>query len=207
MLGSLSGLAAAVLLVLALRVRSVVGGLAIDQWFTDALVPRAPSGAFTDRTEYRRIASVGSRTSLTCYVVAVSGYLLARGRVRGAVVAGAGPLVAVLLAELVLKPAVDRTTELSGAWSFPSGTATAAAAMCTSACLLAYRVRPVWAALAVVLSTGVVVVVDAAVVALSWHYATDVIAGNALGVGVVTTFAAIGSKHRPDAASAPTRPD
>lgn len=179
----------AAVLVIAVRVRSLDGGLAIDRWFSDALVPHAPNGVFTDRRGLRRIASIGSPPVLAAYIAGVGGFALGRGRGRIAAVAGAAPLIAVLIAEVILKPVVGRVTA-GGAWSFPSGTTTAVAAMCTSAFLLSYRARRSWASIAFALGGVVVVGVDLAVIALSWHHASDVAAGSALGLGVVSLAAA-----------------
>ena len=92
------------------------------------------------------------------------------------------PAVTVVLAEAG-KHGFDR--ELTGAPSYPSGTAAVAASLA----LLAALVVPGWFRLPVaVLGIAFVAGASVAVVALRWHYPTDAIGGVALGVGVVLIF-------------------
>lgn len=91
-----------------------------------------------------------------------------------------GPPLALLVAELVVKPAVGRT--LGGSLSYPSGSVVGAAAVAT-AVVLATPVR--WRAVTAALGAVYAVWMTVSVIALRWHYPTDALAGLAWGVGVV----------------------
>jgi len=101
----------------------------------------------------------------------------------------AGPLLAIGLTELVGKPLVDR--HLHQTLAFPSGHATDAGVVAALALVLLFR----WAGLgplAVGMPFGVAVplLVSVAVVGLGRHYATDAVAGVAVGVASVLSVAA-----------------
>ena len=91
-----------------------------------------------------------------------------------------GPPLALILCELVFKPAVGRT--LGGSLSYPSGSTVGAAALAVAA-VLAVPAR--WRALPAAVGAVYAIWMAVAVVALRWHYPTDAIAGLAFGVGVV----------------------
>jgi undecaprenyl-diphosphatase len=91
-----------------------------------------------------------------------------------------GPPLALVLCELVFKPAVGRT--LGGSLSYPSGSTVGAAALATAA-VLATPAR--WRALTAVLGAVYAIWMAVAVVALRWHYPTDALAGLAFGCGFV----------------------
>lgn len=115
-------------------------------------------------------------------VVGAVGFAVLAGRRARALVlpCGAGPFVAAGFAELVLKPAVGRTFE--GASTYPSGTVVVVAALCAAAVVA----LPGWPRrIAVVVGAVVTALTVVAVVTLRWHYATDALAGAALGLGVV----------------------
>ena len=79
------------------------------------------------------------------------------------------------------RPNLDRLVDASG-YSFPSGHATAAAALFLALALVVITVRPTWhrvAVLAVGISTGVAVAATRVLVGV--HWTTDVLAGLALG--------------------------
>jgi len=128
----------------------------------------------------------------TLVVLAVLVLLVAVGliahRWEVAVLAVAGPGLAVTIAELVLKPVVDR--RLYGELSYPSGHMVAAVSALTVALLVVTSggsllrtllVVPVWAALVIVLLVGLV--------AMDYHYPTDAIGGFCLSLGVVLPMA------------------
>jgi membrane-associated phospholipid phosphatase len=124
--------------------------------------------------------------------------VLSRRWVR-ALVCVVAPVGAVLVVELVAKPLVGRHVEGSSAFSYPSGTVTAVAALATGAFLVAPRVvRPTVA----VVGGVVVAAVCVAVVVLRWHYPTDALGGACVGVGAVLAldgalrlFSAVLARH------------
>ena len=123
---------------------------------------------------------------------------LARGWLRGAALALLAVPVASGLNDAFLKHLFHRT--YLGVLTYPSGHATAAAALAMSLTillLLAPRVAPS-AGLAAVLRWAIpavawlaVVVVAVGVIGLRWHYVTDTIGGTALGTGTVCALALI----------------
>ena len=125
--------------------------------------------------------------------------LVAR-RWRGAVLAGLAVPAAVALTEFGLKPLVGRS--ISGYPSFPSGHATAMFALAaTCTVLLANPPRPrLPAAIRLALVAGAVLVaaaVPVAMVALGDHYFTDIVAGTAVGTGMVLLTALLIDRARP----------
>src|SRR5215472_8873758 len=123
-------------------------------------------------------------------------------RWRGAVLAAVAVPAAMTLTEFVLKPLVGRS--ISGYDSFPSGHATAMfalAAIC--AVLLANPPRPrLPRAARPLLVAGAVLVavaVPVAMVALGYHYFTDIVAGAAVGIGTVLLITLLIDLARPAA--------
>jgi membrane-associated phospholipid phosphatase len=121
-------------------------------------------------------------------------------RWRGAALAGLAVPAAMALTEFVLKPLVGRS--IRGYASFPSGHATAMfalAAIC--AVLLANPPRPrLPRAVRLLLAGGAVLVaiaVPVAMVALGFHYFTDIVAGAAVGIGTVLLIALLIDLARP----------
>ncbi len=124
---------------------------------------------------------------------------------RGAALAGVAVPAAVALTEFVLKPLVGRS--IRGYPSFPSGHATAMFALAaTCAVLLANPPRPrLSRAGRLLLVAGAVLVaavVAVGMVALGFHYFTDIVAGMAVGTGTVLLTALLIDRVRP-AARAP----
>jgi membrane-associated phospholipid phosphatase len=120
---------------------------------------------------------------------------LVRRRWEVAILAVAGPSVAVGLTELLLKPLFAR--RLHGWLSYPSGHTVAAVSTYTVALLVitmgASRLRRsiallAWAALVVVLTVGLV--------AMNYHYPTDTIGGFFLALGVVLPCAVLADHWR-----------
>lgn len=108
-------------------------------------------------------------------------FLLTVGRNRWRALAClVGPLLALVLSELAVKPAVGRT--LGGSLSYPSGSTVGAVVVATAAFLAApRRLRPVVAVVA--LSYAGLMAVS--VVATGSHYPTDALAGLAFGAGIM----------------------
>jgi len=142
------------------------------------------------RSVFQTAVDLGS-PYLVLAVVAVFGGIAVRRRDRVAVVVCvAGPLLAIGLTELVGKPLVAR--HMRQALAFPSGHATDAGLVAALVLLLVFRwagVRPL--AVGMPFGVAVPVLVSIAVVGLGRHYATDAIAGVAVGVASVLAVAAI----------------
>ena len=176
---------------LALRVHSTIGPLRVDRWVAGHLAERLPvAGLQIGYSGYDLIARAGAPAFVLMTVVLALGWAIHRRDLDGALLAVAGPSVAFVLAEFVAKPLIGRQ-DPAGGWSFPSGTVTAVAASVAVSVLLVYR----WAGLTPALTTAlalaaVPIVMCVAVVELRWHYATDAVAGLALGAAVVCAIAA-----------------
>ncbi len=159
----------------------VVGGVyvavrpapgAVDVWLQQ-VIPGSTSRAVTAVTalRYPWCIVIGS--------IVASAMTVRRDRPR-AVACLVGPPLALLLCELVVKPAVGRT--LGGSFTYPSGSTAGAAALAVAAVLATpERLRAVAVPVAGLYALGIAV----AVVALRWHFPTDAAAGLAWGVGVV----------------------
>ena len=149
-----------------------------------------------------RLGGLFSVAELTAALVLAC---LVTRRWRGAVLAGLAVPAAVALTEFVLKPLVGRS--IHGYTGFPSGHATAMFALAaTCAVLLANPPRPrLPRAVRLLLVAGAVLVaaaVPVAMVALGFHYFTDIVAGAAVGTGTVLLAALLIDRARP-AAPAP----
>lgn len=151
------------------------------------------------------LSGVGGLFSVTELTAALVLACLVTRRWRGAVLAALAVPAAMTLTEFVLKPVVRRS--ISGYDSFPSGHATAMfalAAIC--AVLLANPPRPrLPRAVRLLLVAGAVLVavaVPVAMVALGYHYFTDIVAGTAVGIGTVLLITLLIDLARP-AARAP----
>lgn len=110
------------------------------------------------------------------------------------------PLMAVAITELVAKPLVDR--HLGSTLAFPSGHATAAAALAALVVVMAHR-HGGWTGAARVAAPAIafLVVVAAALVRLRYHYPTDVVGGVAVGVATVLAVNALLPEAPPAPAS------
>ncbi len=148
------------------------GANALDRWGFDVLA-KSNSGALI------RITDFGSAPALVVGTVIAALMVVRRDRWRAASCV-AGPLLAALLVEYVLKPVVGR--HYQGVLSYPSGNVTDVAAVATAWAVAApRRIRPVVIAVA----AAAVALMAVAVVGLRWHYPSDALAGAVLGVGVV----------------------
>ena len=134
-----------------------------------------------------RLVWLGSPVGVTVLAAALA--LLAflwRDRF-GMVLAVAGPLVAEIITEQVLKPLVHRQLS-NGVNTFPSGHATGITAVVVVLLVLLYRRHGGALALgALPVLTVVVGFVSLALVRLHYHYLTDVVGG--IGVGTATVIA------------------
>jgi membrane-associated phospholipid phosphatase len=180
----------AITVLLAWRLRGAVGPTTIDERITDRVVLRDEQGSFRDRSGLHSIVSFASPEVIGIGLLVLAAIAWHHRDRRAIVVIFAGPALAALLAELVLKPLVDRTTP-GGDYSFPSATATAFAAACTAVVLVVYRLKRAWAVPALAVGGAAAAAMGMAVVALSWHYATDSLAGCATGCAVVLLLAAV----------------
>lgn len=105
----------------------------------------------------------------------------------GAGLAVAGPVVAEVVTEHVLKPVVHRELP-NGTYAFPSGHATGVTAVVVVLLVLVYRrYGGAWALRALPIVALLVGVVGVALVRLHYHYLTDVVGG--VGVGTATVLA------------------
>ena len=146
-----------------------------------------------------RLGGLLSVAELTAALVVAC---LVTRRWRGAALAGLAVPAAVALTEYALKPFVGRT--ISGYHSFPSGHATAMFALATiCAVLLANPPRPrlprVARLLLVIAAVLVAAAVPVAMVALGYHFFTDIVAGTAVGIGTVLLVALLIDLARPAA--------
>jgi membrane-associated phospholipid phosphatase len=135
-----------------------------------------------------RLGGLFSVAGLTAALVLAC---LVTRRWRGAVLAALAVPAAMTLTEFALKPLVGRS--ISGYDSFPSGHAAAMFALATiCAVLLANPPRPrLPRAVRLLLVAGAVLIavaVPVAMVALGYHYFTDIVAGAAVGIGTVLLF-------------------
>ena len=146
-----------------------------------------------------RLGGLFSVAELTAALVLAC---LVTRRWRGAVLAALAVPAAMTLTEFVLKPLVGRS--IGGYDSFPSGHATAMFALAAScAVLLANPPRPrLPRAVRLLLVAGAILVavaVPVAMVALGYHYFTDIVAGTAVGIGTVLLIALLIDLARPAA--------
>ncbi len=102
---------------------------------------------------------------------------------RRAVMCLAAPVLAIVITEYLMKPLVGRSTP-SGVvvgLSYPSGHMTATAAVMAAVVL---AVPPRWRRIALVIGAGVDASVAICLVLLRYHYATDVLGGAAVAIGI-----------------------
>ena len=137
------------------------------------------------------LADLGGQEMVTITTVALVVACLVARRWRGAALAGLAVPAASALTESVLKPFIDRTIGGSPGYpSFPSGHATAMFALATTCTvLLAGPSRPrLPGVLRLLLGLGALLIAAAvgiAMVSLGYHYFTDIVAGTAVGIGMV----------------------
>jgi membrane-associated phospholipid phosphatase len=139
------------------------------------------------------LSDLGSPPALPLGILLLVVAAVSTGRRWPAVtLAVAGPLVAVVLTEFVLKPLVGRT--YNGGLALPSGHTTSIASLAWVFVLVfvASSTRPWWwrAGLAL-LAAAVVSAVAGAMVATDRHYFTDTVAGAMVATAVVGTLALV----------------
>ncbi len=135
---------------------------------------------------YRLLAYLGSPPVLLIGIIGAIIAALRRDR-RRALACLLGPGLAILVAEQIAKPLVDRQLVV-GHPSFPSGTVVAVSAVATVVVLALpqnARILAVGGAALTELLVGV------AVVGLGWHYPTDVVGGVLVGTGCVLVVDAL----------------
>jgi membrane-associated phospholipid phosphatase len=126
------------------------------------------------------LVRIGSLPVLLVGVAVIFLVAVFRDPVR-ALACAVGPVVAVEVVEHIAKPMVGREIG-AGSFTYPSGTVAVVAALTAAVFLVTPRLlRPVSA----VLGPLVVLGVGWAVLALRWHYPTDVIGGVWVGAGAV----------------------
>jgi membrane-associated phospholipid phosphatase len=139
-----------------------------------------------------RLSTPGSALPAVGLSAVLVAACLLTGRLNAAVLAGLAVPVAVGLVEVVLKPLVHRTYR--GILAYPSGHTTAMFALASTITILLLTPAPsrrAWRARALVSFAACLFgsIVAMAVIGLRWHYATDTIAGAALGIATVCGLA------------------
>ena len=185
--------ATVVLIVLSMHFAHVSGGNRVDAAVDSRVRARL--------AEHARLLSVAVRLGSPEVVVGGSvllALMCGAGRwLRGAVFALGGAPLAGGVTELVLKPAIDRTTVTSSALQFPSGHTTGAFALALTAVVLLLptaqtRLLPALGRLLLAMAAlAVAAVVAVGVVVLGWHYTTDAVGGAATALAVVLALAAV----------------
>jgi len=137
------------------------------------------------------VVSLGAPVSVTIISAALLVACLAMRRGRGAVLVAVAVPAAAALTEL-LKPVVDRAPY--GISIFPSGHSTGIFAVVVAFAVLLIdpprpRIRVVVRVLLALIALLTAVTVAVALVAVRWHYATDTVAGAAVGTAVVLATA------------------
>jgi len=140
------------------------------------------------------LADTGTLIPVTLMTLALVLACVTTRRWTGAILAAVATPAASALTEFVLKPLVGRT--IGGTLSLPSGHATSSFALAGTCAVLLLdpsghrlsgSVRLVLASLALLVATAVAI----GMVAKGAHYFTDVVAGTAVGIGMVLACALI----------------
>jgi membrane-associated phospholipid phosphatase len=183
----------AIVVVIGLRVAHTSGPLHVDQLGARVVdssrvagsLARHHLGGLDTRRTFHRLVWLGSPQFVGAAVVALALWRIAKRDLTAAAVAVLAPVLAGALTELVAKPLIGRRIGTGGAFAFPSGHVTGAAALAAVVVALAVRQwgrRAAWVALpAALLPLGV----SAGVVHSGFHYATDALGGIAMGFAAV----------------------
>ncbi|WP_169720946.1 phosphatase PAP2 family protein [Thermocrispum municipale] len=179
---------------LALLAALALGFVRQAPWPVDIAWQQGAATTFDGDHELLRLLVLPSEAVVLLPAIAGIALLCLLDRDRSAaVLAVAGPAVAVTLNSLVLKPVFRAYSD--NAVEYPSGHTTSLVAVCTVLVLLA---RP-GVARAISVGVGVVVVAAAGVgmVAYGYHYPLDIVGGCAVGVGVVLLAEIIRRRRAP----------
>ncbi|CAM3860148.1 phosphatase PAP2 family protein [Kibdelosporangium persicum] len=179
----------------------VVGTLGVLFW-------RQHTGSAFDENVYWSVYKqfVGQRGLLQTMLVPTEPVLLvivvglivmvavARHRPRLAVLAVAGPLIAVMLSSAVLKPVFGRTIN-NGSLAFPSGHTTGMVSVLTVLVLAVMTTRSPWhksvSTLAIVGALVVAAIGAIALVGMKFHYITDTFGGACVAIATVLVVALV----------------
>lgn len=138
----------------------------------------------------KELVQLGSLPVLVVGVIVIFVVAILQDWVR-AIACAVAPLAAVAVAEHIAKPLVGREIAIHE-FTYPSGTVTVTAALAAAAFLAApLLLRPLVALVGMAAILGV----SAGVLALRWHYPTDVLGGIFVGAGSV--FLLDGVAHLP----------
>ncbi|MDQ6634650.1 MAG: phosphatase PAP2 family protein [Gemmatimonadota bacterium] len=156
------------------------------------------------------VTRVGGIAPMTGLAVLGAANLWARGKRRVAAGVLVAPVVAIALFNIVkLLYARPRPVGLGGivpsSYSFPSGHATASAAICCTLAYVYWREGLIRRSTAVTLAIAVPLIIGVSRVYLNVHWATDVIGGWCAGllIAVLCTLLYDRNRRRPEALSAP----
>ncbi len=189
-LAAVTSVLAGVVVVLAVRVRSLGGPLRIDVWVSHHLLARLPTNGLPGGPGYDWIARVGAPGVVVVLTVFTLAWAVHRRDAYGALFTAVTPGLAFLLAEEVVKPLVGRGSD--NVWMFPSGTVTVVAASVVATVILVYRWSGATGAIVASLALAAIPLgMCAAVIVLQWHYATDALGGLALGGAVAFAVAGV----------------
>ena len=198
--------------VLAVRVRGGTAPLRVDRAISDAVdsarlgnaVAGARIPALWPHGLLGQLVGVGFPLGATTVALALACFAWVRRDLRGLALSVAGPALAVVMTDIVLKPLVDRHIA-AGGLAYPSGHAAGAAAVSALALVLLHRWRG-WRSTAWLapLAAALPAAMGLALVRLAFHYPTDIVGGAALGVATVVALAVLLDAERSN--PAPGRP-
>ena len=174
---------------LAARVWHGLGPLHFDQ----RLQARLPKTAPDDRRWIKYLSYPGRPFAVVVESLAFAAITWWQSRrVRAATFCAAAPIVVSIVAELVLKPLIERRTASGAGLFFPSGHTTGVTSVATAAWLTWVSLwRSPFARLAgTVMLVAVVIGVGTSLVVLRTHYATDVIGAALYGAAATLAIAA-----------------
>ena len=179
-----------VFVALAARVWHQLGPLRFDR----RVQARLPSTDAGNRRILKYLSYPGGplAVGLECAALAALAWWQTR-RVRVVTFCAVAPIIVSLVAELVLKPVIERRTASGTGLFFPSGHSTGVTSVATAAwlaCVSLWRSRIARIAGAALLS-AVVVAVGVSRVMLHAHYASDVIGASFYAVAATLALAAI----------------
>lgn len=154
------------------------------------------------------ITTIGGITGMCVLALAGAAWLWYRGRRRVAAGVLVAPALAITLFNVVKRIyARPRPLGLGGrvasSYSFPSGHATASAAVCCTLAYVLWREQLMRGRLALVLAIALPLLIGASRVYLNVHWATDVLGGWSAGVLVAVLSAVLYDRYRRAERTAP----